>query len=151
MRSSFYRTGAWFWIITGLGHTAGDIAMRISPSDADREFDATLREHVFSLMGTHTSHYDLFMGFSLAMGLATALAGLLFLMLERFAAVPRQVRAAAIVGLGTSSGMLALSIAVFPLPPIVFFTIASVAFAVAVFSGRVSTSPAHRLNADTHN
>ncbi|MEV4491304.1 hypothetical protein AB0K04_14430 [Micromonospora coxensis] len=151
MRNTVYRVGAWCWIITGLGHTATDIAMRLSPSDTDREFDAMLRDHPFALMGMQTSHYELFMGFSLAMGLAIALVGILFLMLERFASEPGQVRVAGTVGLATSLALLALSVALLPPPPIVLFTIAGVAFAVAVFSTRDSTTPARRwLHADTH-
>ncbi|MFI6292786.1 hypothetical protein ACIBEJ_14445 [Nonomuraea sp. NPDC050790] len=130
MRVPLYRTGAWCWIITGVGHTAGDLALRISSPAADRDLDALLRSRPFDLLGTSTSHYDLYMGFSLAMGLAIALVGLLFLMLERFTQDPARLRSAGAVGLAASLGMLVLSVVLLPLPPIVFFTIASAAFAV---------------------
>ena len=140
MRSPFYRVGAWCWIVTGVGHTVTDVALRLSPPEADREFDAVLRDHPFELMGGRTSHYDLFMGFSIAMGLAIGLVGFLLLMLDRFATKPDQKRTTGIIGLAASSGLLALSIAWMPPPPILFFSIATVAFTIAVFTlGNSST------------
>ncbi|MEV6276916.1 hypothetical protein [Nocardia sp. NPDC051832] len=133
MRIPFYRVGAWCWIVTGLGHTAGDVYLRSRPSKADATLDTVLRNHPFELMGTQRSHYELFMGFSLAMGISMALVGLLFLMLARFATEPRQVRQAGFLGLAASLGLLALSVAWEPPPPIVLFTLASLAFAAAVF------------------
>jgi ABC-type Na+ efflux pump permease subunit len=134
MRIPFYRVGAWCWIITGLGHTAGDVYLRLMPSDDDEAFDAVLRNQTFELMGAQRSHYELFMGFSLAMGISIALVGVLFLMLARFAAEPRQARQAGFVGLAASLGLLALSAALEPPPPIVLFTLASLAFAAAVIA-----------------
>lgn len=144
MRIPFYRVGACCWIVTGLGHTAGDVVMRLAPPEADNAFDAMLRDHPFELLGTQTSHYDLYMGFSLAMGLAIGLVGLLFLLLERFATQPGQKRSAGMVGFAASSGLLALSIALLPPPPIIFFAIASVAFAAGVFILRHSSPQASR-------
>ncbi|WP_067857281.1 LIC_13387 family protein [Nocardia shimofusensis] len=132
MRIPFYRVGAWCWIATGLGHTVGDIALRLSPPEADSAFDDMLRDHPFELMGAQTSYYDLYMGFSLAMGLAIGLVGVMLLMLERSATRPGQNRPAAMVGFAASSVLLALSITLLPPPPIIFFAIASVAFAVGV-------------------
>ncbi|MFD4432518.1 hypothetical protein [Nocardia sp. NPDC058497] len=133
MRIPFYRIGAWCWIIAGLGHTVGDVVFtRLMPTDADKAFDDVLRNQPFELVGSQRNHYELFMGFSLIMGISVALVGVLFLMLARFAAEPRQTRQAGFVGLAASLGLLALNVALEPPPPIVLFTLASLAFAGAV-------------------
>ncbi|MGW4720765.1 LIC_13387 family protein [Nocardia sp. NPDC004260] len=142
MRIPFYRIGAWCWIITGIGHSAGDVYLRLRPSAEDKTFEAVLRNEPFELMGTQRSHYQLFMGFSLAMGIAMALVGVLFLMLARFAAEPGQARQAGFVGLAASLGLLMLSVALEPPPPIVLFALASLAFAAAVVAPVRARRPA---------
>lgn len=136
LRLSF-RVGAWCWIITGTGHTLADTFMRLSPSDADESIDAALRAHPFELFGLQRTYYEVTMGFSLAMGLCMVFVGILLLYVHLL--TPRQgLRRAAVLGLTMSAVALAISAWLEPPPPIVFFSVACVAFGLAVRnSGRL--------------
>lgn len=133
-----FRVGAWCWIITGTGHTSADIFMRLSPSAADDSIDAAMRAHPFELFGLQRTYYDVTMGFSLAMGLCMVFVGILLLHVHLL--TPRQgLRTAAVLGLTMSAVALAISAWLEPPPPIVFFSVACVAFALSAWnSGRRS-------------
>lgn len=136
VRRSF-RIGAWCWIITGAGHTLGDIYLRNFASDADESIDAAMRAHPFDMLGLHRTYYEVTMGFSLAMGLCMVFVGVLLLYIHRL--TPRQgLRPAAILGLTMSAAALAISAWLEPPPPIVLFSVACVAFGLSVRnSGRL--------------
>jgi hypothetical protein len=142
-----FRIGAWCWIVTGTGHTLGDIYTRVFPSTADDYIDAAMRAHPFELFGLHRTYYELTMGFSLSMGLCMVFVGVLLLHIHKL--TPRQgLRAAATLGLAMSAAALAISAWLEPPPPIVFFSVACVAFGLAVRdSGRLARDDAVRAPA----
>lgn len=133
-----FRVGAWCWIATGTGHTLGDISMRVFPSTADDSIDAAMRAHPFELFGLHRTYYELTMGFSLSMGLCMVFVGVLLLHIHKL--TPGEgLRSAATLGLAMSAAALALSAWLEPPPPIVFFSVACVAFGLAARkSGRLT-------------
>lgn len=125
-----FRVGAWCWIVTGTGHTLGDVYTRIFPTAADDSIDAAMRAHPFELFGLHRTYYELTMGFSLSMGLCMVFVGVL--LLHIYQRTPREgLRAAATLGLAMSAAALAISAWLEPPPPIVFFSVACVAFGLA--------------------
>ena len=134
MNLRLYRAGAWLWIITGVVHNIGDVLSRMFPPAAKEPIRATLRELPFEVFGMKSNYYSLTMGFSLAMGTSIALAGVLFLITANMSTgVADRVRPACLAGIVASLVLLFLAIAVLQLlPPIVTFTLASVAFSAAV-------------------
>jgi xanthine/CO dehydrogenase XdhC/CoxF family maturation factor len=144
---SNFRIGAWCWIVTGTGHTLIDISTRIFASDADEFVDGTLRARSFGMLGLRRSLYDVSMGVSLSMGLTMVCVGVLLLHIHRL--TPRQdLRTAATLGLAMSAAALAISVWLEPPPPIVFFSVACVAFGLAArSSGRLTPDDDARATA----
>lgn len=129
MHLVLYRVGAWCWLVTGIGHLIGEVLLRPPSSPAG----AAMADHYVDMLGLRRSLMELMTGFGVAMGLAIALAGVLFLLIARLAAdAPERARTAAFAGLAASAILLALALAVLPPPPIVTFTLASLAFAAAL-------------------
>ncbi|CRK60849.1 hypothetical protein [Alloactinosynnema sp. L-07] len=131
MQLSLYRVGAWCWIVTGVGHLIGEVLLRLSPSPEGTAAHAAMGEHYFELMGTRRSIQQMMTGFGVAMGLAIALSGLLFLLVARVAADDK-ARPAGFVGLAVSAAMFTVAVTLLPPPPIVLFALASLAFAAAL-------------------
>lgn len=128
-----YRIGAWLWIICGAGHLAGDIAIRSNPPASSAALNTMLRSTTFELLGLHRTEYAMTMGFSQVTGILLMLAGVLFLLLARLTTdIPSRARPAGITGLIASVGLLAYAAVVFPPPPILCFTLASIAFSAAL-------------------
>ncbi|MFI6041812.1 hypothetical protein ACIA8C_09270 [Nocardia sp. NPDC051321] len=138
-----YRIGAWCWITTGAVHTVLDVILDMLPkSFSENEIQDAMRSHTFDLPGLKRSYNDLLNGFSLGIGILLILVGVLFLMLGRAAG---QARAAALTGLLGSVVLLINAAALLPLPPIIMFSVASVAFGMALWApGRNRAQPAHR-------
>ncbi|MFI6166311.1 hypothetical protein ACIBCN_05940 [Nocardia sp. NPDC051052] len=138
-----YRIGAWCWIATGTVHTALDVIVdRLPKSFAENEIQDAMRSHTFDLPGLKRSYSDLLNGFSLGIGLLLILVGVLFLLLGRAAG---QARVAALTGLVGSVVLLINAAALLPLPPIIMFSVASVAFGVALWApGRNRALPTKR-------
>lgn len=135
----FYRTGAWLWVITGITHNLFDLLSRLFPSAAKEPVRTVLYNLPFEFLGMNSNYYRLTMGFSLAMGTSIALAGVLFLLIARLAGTAVRTRPACFLGLAASVALLAISIAALQLPPpIVTFSLASLAFAAALFASRRS-------------
>lgn len=135
-----YRIGAWSWIICGTGHSILDIAMRLSPKAGGDRVDAVLRDQVFELGGISRTSYEVMQGISLAMGVALVTVGVLLLHIGRLASAAGRARPAVLIGLVASVVMLGLAGALLPSPPIVLFTVASVAFGIAL-----ARAPEHRI------
>jgi hypothetical protein len=135
MNLRFYRIGAWLWIVTGVVHNTADVLGRLFPSVAKEPVRAALRDLPYERLGMSNNYYRLIMGFSLVMGTAIAIAGVLFLLIARLADdTADRARPACIVGLAASVGLFALSVIVLQLPPpVVTFALASLAFATALF------------------
>jgi hypothetical protein len=143
MHGRFYRCGAWLWIVTGVVHTTADVLMRLFPSAAKAPVRTALRALPFDLLGMRSDYYRLTTGFSLAMGTAIALAGVLFLVIAGLVGeTAERARPACWIGLVASVGLLALMVTVLQLPPpIITFALASLAFAAALVAPtRVSVS-----------
>jgi hypothetical protein len=136
-----YRIGAWSWIVCGAAHTILDIAMRLSPTPADEALDDAMRAQPFELGGIERTTYELMQGISLAMGVAIVTVGVLLLFAGRLAASAGRARTAILIGLVTSVVMLGLALALLPSPPIVLFTVASMAFGFALFGKDPVTAP----------
>lgn len=125
---TWFRVGAWCWVATGVGHLIGDIGMRLMGSGS-AEVDAVMRAHSLDVFGVRRSYYELMMSFSLAMGVALVFVGVLLLYLSR---VARDIRPVTQLALAMSVISLAMSAWLDPPPPIVLFTAACAAFAVAL-------------------
>lgn len=119
---TWFRVGAWLWIVTGTGHLLGDIYLRATTVT---EIDALMRAHSLDLMGTRRTYYQLMMSFSLAMGVALVFVGILLLYLAN---VVPDIRPVAGMALAMSLVSLTMSVWLDPPPPIVLFSLACVCF-----------------------
>jgi hypothetical protein len=126
-----FKVGAWCWIAIGAGHTLGDIFLRVFPRPEDQAFDDLARAHPFDMMGMHRTYYDVTLGFSLAMGVCMVFVGILLLWIARLTA-HQSIRPVAMVGLAMSTFGLVLSALLEPPPPIVLFSVATIAFGLSL-------------------
>ena len=139
MSSILYRVGAWCWIVTGLAHLIIDAALSLAPASPDSaRLNAAMRAHAFAVGGIRRTTLDLFNGISITMGLAIAVAGVLFLMIARFAETMERARGAAAFGLVASLTSLAVAVVFLPIPPIVTFTVSSTSFGVSLWKLRAT-------------
>lgn len=129
----FFRVGAWCWVVTGVGHSLADIYLRIFPRAEDKAIDDLMRAHSFDLLGMHRTYYEVTMGFSLAMGVCMVFVGILLLRILRLTA-HQGIRPAAVLGLAMSTIALAITTWLEPPPPIVLFSLASIAFGLSARS-----------------
>ncbi|MGK2869136.1 MAG: LIC_13387 family protein [Mycobacterium sp.] len=135
---TWFRVGAWCWITTGAGHLLGDIALRTAGST---EIDDLMRTHSLDLMGTQRTYYQLMMSFSLAMGIGLVFIGILLLYVARLAP---DIAPVAALGLAMSVLSLGMSVWLDPPPPIILFSVACVAFGLALRSNIVRRQKAPR-------
>lgn len=114
-----FRVGAWAWVVTGAGHLAitGLQAIRAEESTAV----TAMRAHEVAVGGIARSMYDLNLGMSLVMGVALVFGGLVLLRVPPGRSLSGLALAFSLVVLGLSLWLL-------PAPPIVFFSVAVVAF-----------------------
>lgn len=136
-----FKVGAWAWIATGAGHTLGDIYSRVSAAGTTTALDDAMRAEPFDLMGLHRTYYDVTMGFSLAMGTCMVCVGILFLWIVRVTG-QQSLRPAALLALAMSAVALGITAWLEPPPPIVLFTLACFAFALAARSAQPREAPA---------
>lgn len=124
---TWFRAGAWCWILTGSGHLLGDVYLRVTGGDP--AIDSVMRAHALNLMGTQRTYYQLMMSFSLAMGIALVFVGILLLQLASHVGDTRRVT---VLALAMSVVSLAMSIWLDPPPPIVLFALACGCFGLAL-------------------
>lgn len=136
---TWFRVGAWCWMVTGAGHLLGDISLRAAGGDP--AIDAQMRAHALDLMGTQRTYYQLMMSFSLAMGIALVCVGILLLQLATHA---RDIRPIAVLALSMSALSLTMSVWLDPPPPIILFTLACAAFALSLRAGATDKQEARR-------
>lgn len=137
-----FRAGAWAWVVTGAGHLTIAAVLVLRPANpATAPAVAAMRNADFGFPGPRRSLYDLNTGMSLVMGVALVLAGLVCVLVAREAPVlierSRSLSAPALVA---SVVTFALSVWLLPLPPIVLFGVATVAFGWATAHRRPARS-----------
>lgn len=123
----WFRAGAWWWILTGVGHLLGDIYLRVAGGDS--AIDTLMRAHALDLMGTQRTYYQLMMSFSLAMGVTLVFVGILLLQLAKHVDIIQPVTRLA---LAMSVLSLAMSIWLDPPPPIILFSLACACFGLSL-------------------
>lgn len=135
---ALFRTGAWCWVITGAGHSALEfVRLTGQPAESDAAVTTAMRAHTVEFGGVTRSMYDFITGFSLAMGFAIALSGVLFLALARTA--PHTIRdrsGLTWLALGATLAFLTLAALFMPSPPIVLFTVGSLSFGLSLLARR---------------
>ncbi len=136
-----FALGAWMITLVGAGHLLlAELGARVAgPSPAEAAALETMRG-VFPMPGVPRSLADFYAGNGLGMGVALLSLGASSVLLGRALhargiEVPRSV---VIVDALAAWGMLAVSVRFFPLPPVVFLTVAAIALTIA--------AAAHRTN-----
>lgn len=128
MQLTAFRVGAAAWVVTGLGH---DVLEFVLPGDP--ELNAAMRASVIEVGPVSLNAESLNRGVSLAMGLAMILVGVLLWMIVRaFQTDPVRVRPFGIVALVGTVLALGLAVLWVPGPPLLTFSVATVAFVVAL-------------------
>jgi len=132
---SFFRAGAWSWVVVGAGHVLIVLGLpffRIS-KPADRALASQMRGHTVNFLGLRRSLLRLNWGYSVVMGVVAACFGALNLLLA--SAIPDVVeRIPRVIQLDLAASLFGpvMSIRVFPPPPILAFGVASISFALAL-------------------
>ncbi|MEV0589457.1 hypothetical protein [Nonomuraea sp. NPDC050310] len=130
-----FRVGAWIWFITGAGHLTLDLLDRLQPeSVATASLNAVLRAHPFELFGIRRTEWDIYTGFSIAIGIFNMIIGLLFVLVDRIVEDPDRRRPVTLLGAVASLACCALSAVFLPTPPIVNYGLATLAFTGALFT-----------------
>ncbi|MEV4704457.1 LIC_13387 family protein [Actinoplanes sp. NPDC049316] len=132
--------GAWSLIVTGAAHAAAMAAgAATSPPPAEEAARRTMAATHVTIAGLDRTLWQLFTGFSLAMALFIAgLGALNLLALRRAPELFLRSRAAGVLNLCVVLPALALSVLLFPPPPILFLGVSCAAFGYAL------TRPASR-------
>jgi hypothetical protein len=140
--TSAFRAGAWAWLLTGAGHLTIAAVLALSPaSPATAPAVAAMRNAAFAFPGPRRSLYDLNTGMSLVMGIALVLAGLVCVLVAREApGLIERSRSLSGLTLAASVAAFGLSAWLLPLPPIVLFGVATVAFGWAAARRRPTRS-----------
>lgn len=130
-----FRLGANLWLFTGVAHTAIDLVSRVFPSPAQHAVRTAAQGLQFHVLGVTNSYANLTGGFSLGLGVSMSLAGWLLVHVARLAPDDfGRVRTVCAVAGAASLAMLGLSVALVRLPPpIITFSLASAAFAGALW------------------
>ncbi|WP_051570969.1 LIC_13387 family protein [Cryptosporangium arvum] len=136
-----FRAGAWAWVLTGVGHLTIAAVLALRPANpATAPAVAAMRNADFAFAGPRRSLYDLNIGMSLVMGVALVLAGLLCVLVAREApGLIERSRLLSGPALAASAVAFGLSAWLLPLPPIVLFGVATVAFGWATAHRRLTT------------
>ena len=128
MQLTAFRVGAAAWMFTGVVH---DILELVLPGDP--ELTAALRASTLEVGPFSLDAELLNRGVSLSMGLAMVVVGVLLWMIAgAFRSEPGRARPFGIVALVGTVLALGLAVVWVPGPPLVTFTVAAVAFVVAL-------------------
>jgi hypothetical protein len=128
MQLTAFRVGAAAWMFTGVAHTVLEFAL---PGDPD--LAAALRASTLEVGPISLNAFLLIRGVSASMGLAMVVVGLLLWMIARaFRTEPHRARPFGVVALVSTVLALGLAVAWVPGPPVVTFTVGTVAFVVAL-------------------
>ncbi|MFH9292320.1 hypothetical protein [Streptomyces sp. NPDC017520] len=129
-----FRAGAYGFVLLGVGHLALSAAEASATMTPERRAaDTALRESSFALLGLDRTALDVTHGMSIAMALFAVACGLLMLAAVRHA--PALVQRRTVFGgiaLLVSLTVLATSLLLLPVPPIVILTVTSCAFALSL-------------------
>ncbi|MFC7619187.1 hypothetical protein [Microlunatus sp. GCM10028923] len=126
MNVTAIKVGAGAWMFTGVVHDVLSLILPDDPVLAEALRASQLQVGPFSLNSA-----SLQQGISLAMGLAMFAVGLLLWMITRQLPAER-LRPFGIVALVASLAALGLAIAMIPGPPMITFSVASIAFVIAL-------------------
>jgi hypothetical protein len=128
MQLTALRVGAAAWMFTGFVH---DVLEFVLPGDS--ELNEAMRASVIEVGPVSLDAERLNRGVSLAMGFAMFVVGLLLLMIiQTMKSRPNALRPFGIVMLVATIMALGLSVVLIPGPPVVTFSVATVAFIVAM-------------------
>ncbi|TCC07902.1 LIC_13387 family protein [Kribbella soli] len=127
MNLTAFRVGAVAWGFTGLGH---DILEFVLPGDP--ELAATMRASTIDVGPLQLNAESLSRGVSVAMGLAMIVVGaLLWMIADVLRNDPDRLRPFGIIALVATVLALGLAVLWVPGPPLVTFSVATVAFVAA--------------------
>lgn len=130
MNATAFRVGAITWVVTGAGHTVLSFFL---PSDP--ELDAVMRESQIQIGPLQLNAESLHRGVSLVMGLAVIVVGaLLWMIANTLRTTPDRLRPFGVVALVATVLALAIAALWVPGPPLVTFSIATIAFCTALFA-----------------
>jgi len=130
MNATAFRVGAVTWTVTGVGHTVLSFFL---PSDP--ELDAVMRASQFEIGLLQLNAESLHRGVSLVMGLAVIVVGaLLWMIADTLRTAPDRLRPYGIVALIATLLALAIAALWVPGPPLVTFSVATIAFCAALFT-----------------
>jgi hypothetical protein len=140
MQLTAFRVGSAAWMFTGVAH---DILEFVLPGDP--ELTAAMRASDIRVGPVSLNADLLSRGVSLSMGLAMIVVGVLLWMIARsFRTDPDRARSFGIVALVGSVLALGLAVVWVPGPPLVTFTVATIAFIIALAAknpARNATAP----------
>lgn len=133
-----FTVGSACYLLVGVSHLAVTVADALgTPDPATARAVQAMRAAPVSLPGLADDQYDLFRGFGLGLALAGVGFGLVTLAAARVAPQLLRSRSVPAVCTGLSAALLAVSVPLFPLPPVAAFAVATVAYgAVLVRAGR---------------
>ncbi|MBZ2198549.1 LIC_13387 family protein [Occultella gossypii] len=128
MRWTAFRVGAIAWVFTGVAHDILEFVLPVDP-----ELTAAMRASNIQV-GPATLNAELLnRGVSLAMGLTMIVVGvLLWMIADLVRSGPERGLRFGVVALVSSAALLAVAVVLIPGPPLVTFTVATIAFAVAL-------------------
>lgn len=132
MRWTAFRVGAVAWVFTGVVHDVLEFVLQ-----GDPELTAMMKASNTEV-GPVTLNADLLnRGVSLAMGLAMIVVGvLLWMIVDLVRSEAGAARRFGVVALISSAVLLVVSVIWVPGPPLVTFTVATIAFTVALIPRR---------------
>ena len=137
------RTGGWALIVLGVVHLATEVGTAGSHDAATRRAMDGLAQVRMTTPGPQPTLADLFLGFSLMMGLLLLTVGTLVVLMARYAdRAPGLLTAALWVMVVASAIGLVLSWLLFPLPPLVGLSVSLVAGVTGLVTTRRTTAPA---------
>lgn len=140
MQLTAFRVGAAAWVVTGLVH---DVLEFVLPGDP--ELNAAMRASVIEVGPVSLDAELLNRGMSLSMGLAMMVVGVLLWMIARvFQTNPERARPFGIVALVGTVLTLALAVVCVPGPPLLTFSVATIALIVALVAKTQPRSAVHQ-------
>lgn len=130
MNTTAFRVGAITWVVTGAGHTVLSLFVRDDPQLA-----AAMRASTIQIGPLELDAESLHRGVSLVMGLALIVVGaLLWMIADVLRDAPQRLRPFGTVALVATVLALGIAAVLIPGPPLVTFSVATIAFGIALFS-----------------